>query len=168
MAHRAAEPRGAARYQDEAAKNGNGKTEVAGEKTPKRGLLARWTKAKKAEPGKQSNQPTKDQLHNYINAHWKPGLYGRSYVNLSGNVTARTPSDAEIDRIYKEQLNKTCKEDELNCGACGYGACRRMAMALHNGLSRVEHCASTRRRNSAKKNGKFANSTISRPRSRRT
>lgn len=130
-----------ARYQAEAAKANNTQpTEKTQDtkKTTKRGVFARWKKTK-AET--KTEQPTKDQLHDYIDSHWKPGLYNRNYVNLTGNVAIRTPSTTEVEKIYKEQLKKECKEDELNCGACGYGSCERMATALHNGLSQAKHCA---------------------------
>jgi methyl-accepting chemotaxis protein/ferredoxin len=121
-----------AKTQQETAKN------AAAKKGSNRRLLARWKKTKTETVAEQSN---KDHLHAYIDSHWKPGLYGRSYVNLSGNVSIRTPSEAEVDKIFKEQMKKDCKEDQLNCGACGYGSCVKMATALYNGLSRVEHCA---------------------------
>jgi methyl-accepting chemotaxis protein/iron only hydrogenase large subunit-like protein len=128
-----------ARYQAETAKNEQ-KTEKSapGTKTAKRGIFARW---KKTKVESKTEQPTKDHLHDYIDSHWKPGLYNRSYVNLTGNISIRNPSPSEVAQIYTEQLKKDCKEDELNCGACGYGSCAKMATALHNKLSRVEHCA---------------------------
>jgi methyl-accepting chemotaxis protein/iron only hydrogenase large subunit-like protein len=128
-----------ARYRAEAAENQKSVSKDAVcEKTAQRRILAPW---KKSKPKTATVLSDKDRLHDYIDSHWKPGLYNRGYVNLSGNVAIRTPTDAEIDSIYKEQLNKTCKEDQLNCGACGYGSCVKMATALHNGLSQVEHCA---------------------------
>jgi methyl-accepting chemotaxis protein/iron only hydrogenase large subunit-like protein len=129
------------RYQAEVAKAApNGEKNAAAETgSKKRPVWARWKKSK-AET-KQTEQPTKDQLHDYIDSHWKPGIYGRNYVNLAGNLAVRTPSDAEVKKIFAEQLKKEDEKDELNCGACGYGSCVSMATALHNGLSRVEHCA---------------------------
>jgi hypothetical protein len=50
------------------------------------------------------------------------------------------PSEAEIRQILAK-TGKMRPDDELNCGACGYGSCRSMAVALHNGLSREDHCA---------------------------
>jgi methyl-accepting chemotaxis protein/NAD-dependent dihydropyrimidine dehydrogenase PreA subunit len=131
-----------ARYlADEAKKQPNSNSAVSGEKKTKKGLLARLKKSNRTEAQTASTQATKDQLHDYIDSHWKPGIYDRNYVNLTSNVNVLTPSQAEIDKIYAEQLKKTCKEDELNCGACGYGSCAKMATALHNHLSQVEHCA---------------------------
>ena len=37
-------------------------------------------------------------------------------------------------------MNKHSKKDLFNCGACGYGSCEQMAVAIFNGLSRRENC----------------------------
>jgi methyl-accepting chemotaxis protein len=39
------------------------------------------------------------------------------------------------------RMDKFTKADEYNCMACGYGSCRGMATAIHNGLNRPENCA---------------------------
>ncbi len=97
-----------------------------------------------AGPGASPTKPNPKglkKLRAYIDKYWKPGLYGRSYVNLAENAALRQPSESDIQKIYGDRLLKTEKKDELNCGACGYGSCRSMAVALHNGLSREDHCA---------------------------
>lgn len=107
-------------------------------------------KAKKSEPPAKPSrwkkqtaiaQPETDPLHKSIDDYWKPGLYHRSYIRLTDNVQVQQPSDAQIEQIFCERLLKERKEDELDCGACGYGRCRRMAIALFNNLSKPEHCA---------------------------
>lgn len=40
------------------------------------------------------------------------------------------------------RVGKTKKEDELNCGACGYDSCRSLAVALLNGSAEISMCAS--------------------------
>ena len=94
-----------------------------------------------AETNGNGNAESKDSLHEFIDRYWRPGLYDRKYANLQGNVHLRQPSDAVVQEIYRTQLKKQTHDDELNCGACGYGTCHAMAVALHNGLSRVENCA---------------------------
>ena len=49
------------------------------------------------------------------------------------------PSQEELTRILA-QLGKTCAEDELNCGACGYESCREHAVAIYKGLAEDEMC----------------------------
>ena len=39
-----------------------------------------------------------------------------------------------------KKINKTKKEHELNCGACGYQTCRDKAAAVYNGLSNIYTC----------------------------
>ena len=119
------------------------------EKPAKNGFFSRFSKRGQngqnaggnGANGSDRPQSKADRLHDYIDRHWKPGLFARSYANLSGNVALRTPSEAEIAQVFRDQLKKNGPEDELNCAACGYGSCRRMATALWNGLSQREHCA---------------------------
>jgi two-component system NtrC family sensor kinase len=49
------------------------------------------------------------------------------------------PSEREIAEILR-RMNKTTPEDELNCGACGYGTCRRHAVAVYQGIAEEEMC----------------------------
>lgn len=74
-----------------------------------------------------------------IDEFWEPGLYGRFYVNRSANNNIVEPTEAELQRIYAD-MKKTKPEDFLNCAACGYGTCRMMATAIHNGLNRPQNC----------------------------
>jgi Na+-translocating ferredoxin:NAD+ oxidoreductase RNF subunit RnfB len=81
----------------------------------------------------------KKELKKVINRYWKPGLYARSYRNLSALDTIKTPDDRELTKLYAT-LNKFTEKDMYNCGACGYGSCLGMATALYNGLNKPEHC----------------------------
>ena len=49
------------------------------------------------------------------------------------------PSEAEIKDILR-RIGKTKKEDELNCGACGYSSCRAKAIAVYQGKAEVGMC----------------------------
>ncbi len=80
------------------------------------------------------------KLKKTIDSYWKPGLYGRTYRRLAENVTIKVPTESQVQDIYKKRLLKENKSDELNCGACGYGECRGMATAIHNGLNKPENC----------------------------
>ncbi len=109
--------------------------------SPKLGLLNRWKRRRSSDKQRDNETTVRDALHAYIDRHWKPALYDRSYVDRSSNLALRHPTDSVVDEIYRGSLKKEDERDELNCGACGYGSCRGMAIALYNGLSRVEHCA---------------------------
>jgi PAS domain S-box-containing protein len=49
------------------------------------------------------------------------------------------PTEEDIQRILLE-LNKTKREDELDCGACGYNTCREKATAVFQGLAENKMC----------------------------
>jgi ferredoxin len=79
-------------------------------------------------------------LARLVQKYWKPGLYGRTYQDRSGDHSLRIPSEQELQAAYRI-LEKNAPEDFLDCMACGYGSCRQMATAVHNGLNRKENCA---------------------------
>lgn len=49
------------------------------------------------------------------------------------------PTEAEISEILR-RIGKTKKEDELNCGGCGYPSCRAKAVAVYQGKAEVSMC----------------------------
>jgi len=49
------------------------------------------------------------------------------------------PSKEDIQRILN-QTNKYSKQDELNCGACGYSTCEGKAVAVLQGIAEVDMC----------------------------
>lgn len=49
------------------------------------------------------------------------------------------PSESKIKEILA-RTGKVKKEDELNCGACGYSTCREKAWAVANGYADIEMC----------------------------
>jgi iron only hydrogenase large subunit-like protein len=79
------------------------------------------------------------KYHKIINKYWKPGLYGRTYRDLSDNDIMKTPNEAQLTAAY-QRLKKFKETDMYNCTACGYGSCKAMATAIHNGLNKPENC----------------------------
>ncbi len=49
------------------------------------------------------------------------------------------PSEYEIAEILRA-MGKRTKEDELNCGSCGYNTCREKAIAIYHGKAEVSMC----------------------------
>jgi len=86
-----------------------------------------------------SEKTAKRRLAGILAKYWKPGLYSRSYRDLSGNGGLRRPSEAEFARIYRS-MHKREEKDFLNCGACGYHNCESMAIAIHNNLNKASNC----------------------------
>jgi len=55
------------------------------------------------------------------------------------SIRLPVPTEEEIQAIFR-RINKSSKEDELNCGACGYSSCREKAVAVFQGLAEAEMC----------------------------
>ncbi|MGI6559386.1 MAG: [Fe-Fe] hydrogenase large subunit C-terminal domain-containing protein [Limnochordia bacterium] len=66
-----------------------------------------------------------------------PRLLYRDYEDRG--VNEPMPSEEEI-RAVLAQVGKVTKEDELNCGACGYSSCRDKAVAVCRGHAELEMC----------------------------
>lgn len=79
------------------------------------------------------------KLQRLLKKYWKKGLYERSYTDRSSMNTIQIPDEAELTAIY-HRLHKYTEKDHLNCGACGYGCCESMAVAIFNGLNKAENC----------------------------
>jgi len=65
-------------------------------------------------------------------------------LDLSRSFTAdpqppAAVSEPELNKVLTK-LGKASKEDELNCGACGYETCREHASAICRGLAEEEMC----------------------------
>ena len=58
-----------------------------------------------------------------------------TYIGVPSSV----PSEFEIAEILAK-MGKTSKEDELNCGSCGYNTCREKAIAVYHGKADISMC----------------------------
>ncbi|MDI7277443.1 MAG: ATP-binding protein, partial [Anaerolineae bacterium] len=94
----------------------------------------------------------KERVANYVRSTCTPearaafaaALEKYGSVDLSRTFSDRSialpvPSEEEIAEILR-QTNKLTKEDELNCGACGYDTCRDKAVAVYQGLAEAQMC----------------------------
>ena len=78
-------------------------------------------------------------LHKYIDQHWEPRLYDRSYQNHSANMNLKPMSSTDRQAILR-QLGKNGVDDMHNCSACGYNSCEIMVQAINEGLNTPENC----------------------------
>jgi len=85
------------------------------------------------------SEEEKDILSKNIEKYWKTGLYDRKYVNLKSNNNLRQPNDQQLKEIYIK-MNKTRPEDFKHCSSCGYNDCETMAIAIFNGLNKIDNC----------------------------
>lgn len=64
----------------------------------------------------------------------------RHYTDKSSLVKSKTPTDAELDEIFKSMNKFTAEEKKVNCSCCGYDSCKAMATAIYNGYNYKDNC----------------------------
>lgn len=77
-------------------------------------------------------------------SHSKPAGSDARYMDMSKkfkpNIKHKdVPGEATIKEILAK-IGKYSKEQELNCGACGYASCRDKAIAVYQGKAQIEMC----------------------------
>ncbi len=87
----------------------------------------------------EKDEIIQERIVELIEDFWKPGLYGRTYVDHSNHSLVVNVPGRNLDEIYKQMLKET-PEDHKNCSACGYGNCKDMAVAIYNGLNKPGNC----------------------------
>lgn len=75
---------------------------------------------------------------------WKSNIYNNRDLDLSRSFEYKdkriqTPDEEKIKEILA-QTNKSTRQDELNCGSCGYKTCRGYAIAIAKGLAENDMC----------------------------
>ncbi|NPV89983.1 MAG: sigma 54-interacting transcriptional regulator [Firmicutes bacterium] len=63
----------------------------------------------------------------------------RSYKDRSSQNQLQIPTEKQLQAIYTE-MHKSEEKDFRNCAACGYSSCYHMAVAVFNGLNKVQNC----------------------------
>lgn len=58
---------------------------------------------------------------------------------ISENVSGNMPTEEEIQAIL-QHIGKFSKEQELNCGSCGYSSCREKAIAVYQKKADIYMC----------------------------
>ena len=88
----------------------------------------------------KKNEKNLKKYNKSLNRFWKKGLYDRSYQDLSHNNTIKQPTESELKEIFRS-LKKYTDADIYDCTSCGYNSCRKMAIAIHNGLNKTLNCS---------------------------
>lgn len=81
-----------------------------------------------------------DKLYKYFdnNLDWKQFI--RTYTDRSKDVVNGQISNTDLETAFKS-LHKTCDADKsVNCSACGYGSCHKMAIAITKGINHADNC----------------------------
>ena len=66
--------------------------------------------------------------------------YLRKYTDRSKECKHKIPSDAELDRVFKEMNKNDPGSRKINCSCCGYDTCKDMAIAIYNGYNHKSNC----------------------------
>lgn len=64
----------------------------------------------------------------------------RKYTDKSSTVSARKPSASELEEIFVSMDKRTDSERSIDCSACGYETCKKMATAIYNGFNNKYNC----------------------------
>lgn len=92
----------------------------------KRKRVKQYIESKKCEPEKKDIEPFISKIN-----------LMRQFDNLE--IVKKLASEDDIKEILKK-MGKYTKEDELNCGGCGYNTCREKAQAVFEGMSESSLC----------------------------
>lgn len=94
------------------------------------------------------NSATKDNtvVRNYVKKERGEKIAEKPYDDIDFSYEykpiknpLKIPSEAEIQKILNHIFIYK-KEDEINCGACGYKTCRDKAIAVYNNIADAEFC----------------------------
>lgn len=81
-----------------------------------------------------------DDLHKYFDKNLTYQDFKRVYTNKSMRLNFPLPEVGILDEIYKS-MNKVDEESRrINCVACGYNGCEKMAIAIHNDYNVAKNC----------------------------
>ena len=76
----------------------------------------------------------------------EPGLFPQLTTRFQAGAAVEQEISEDQIRHMLERTGKAREEDQLNCGACGYGSCRDKAIAVIRGLAEPEMCIPHMRR----------------------
>lgn len=64
----------------------------------------------------------------------------RRYSDKSEGCEVKIPTDSQLNDIFTSLNKTTFTKQNINCGACGYGTCKDMAIAVFNGFNKTNSC----------------------------
>ncbi len=133
----------------------NGPGSAAGRSSAsKKGLASRYTRSRITAPQKTFvGDPA------FVSELLNAGYSLIEKEDRVGSLASSTPSsfkfgvhhsDDEIEQAL-HLLGKADKDEELNCGGCGYNSCREMAIAYLDGMAEPEMCVTKMRKEAQSK-----------------
>lgn len=124
--------------------NGPG-SETGRSSASKKGLASRYTRSRittQQETFSGDPQFVSSLLASGYSLVEKPAL---ARVAEPSTLFGKYHSDEEIEQAL-HLLGKADKQEELNCGGCGYNSCREMAIAYLDGMAEPEMCVTKMRK----------------------
>lgn len=105
-------------------------------------LRARLRNGKKGLRRRESSFSSKRRLHrlNRKFSKLKPEDFVRHYTDKSQQTRIQIPTLPKLDSIFLSMEKRSEAERKINCGACGYGNCKDMAIAIYNHCNIPENC----------------------------
>lgn len=82
----------------------------------------------------------KDDLFKMFDKSFKLDDFIREYNKNDIINDIKEPTELQYNEIYANLNKVTDKYKNVNCSACGYGTCKDMAKAIHNGLNVLQNC----------------------------
>lgn len=102
--------------------------------------LNKLKKIKLNEKGKKFTKKRVDWLYNMFNKDLNINDFLRNYNKNDTVNDIKEPTSSDYDKIFKELNKHTKQEKNINCSACGYGTCDKMAKAIFNELNIFDNC----------------------------
>lgn len=82
----------------------------------------------------------KDKLFNMFDKMFDLEDFKRNYNRNQAVYGIEEPTISQFNEIYKKLNKLTELQKNINCSSCGYGSCKNMAIAIHNGLNVLSNC----------------------------
>lgn len=73
-------------------------------------------------------------------AHLDPASYAETFEDKSSSCVVLTPTESEVDEIYRSLHKNDPMSRQIDCSACGYESCSHMMVAIHNGFNSRYNC----------------------------
>lgn len=97
-------------------------------------------KSKLDDSGKKIVRKKIDWLYDYFDKNLKLEDFERKYSRNEVISSITEPTEAEYDEIFNKMHKTTDESRRINCTACGYGSCEKMARAIFNNLNTLSNC----------------------------
>ncbi|MDK2865732.1 MAG: hypothetical protein PWP51_214 [Clostridiales bacterium] len=81
-----------------------------------------------------------DELYRYLDKNLKLNDFVRHYSAKGLKLNFDVPSAVTLNAIYESMNKEDTESRKINCVACGYQSCEKMATAIHHGFNIPNNC----------------------------